>query len=191
MDIPAISALLNGAMTLAALDEEFYLTTPLNGGALEIHSDRSVWFRRWAPNHGLSEERQVTVMPDVPIYEQAAFIRVLIPVINIQSENYTDDYKIAEACRKAQHAGNEINDGTARAIASQFDDDMPDVREFVSTGAITTDDLWWNMFGSLYPVLSHDDQLAADMVGTYIVKRRLAGQTGPVTNWSRKWVDRP
>jgi len=191
MDISELSVLLNGAMTLAAIDDEFYLTTPLNGGALEIHSDRSVWFRKWSSNHGMSEERQVTEMPDVPIHEQAAFIRVLIPVLSIQSENYTDDYKIHEACRKAQHAGNEISDGTAHAIASQFDDNMPGVHEFVTTGAIITDDLWWNLFGALYPTLSSNDQLAADMVGTYLVKRRISGQTGKVPNWSRKWVDKP
>lgn len=99
------------------------------------------------------------------------------------------DAQVALAnCQAAQAKGKEIDDATARTIASwHYDGQASMGYAFVSTGTIR-DGLWRELFASppsYYESLSADDRLMADMLGTYLLR---AGVRGPVPGWSRLWV---
>ena len=108
------------------------------------------------------------------------------------------DAQVALAnCQAAQAKGKEIDDATARTIASwHYDGQASDGYAFVSTGAIAPG-LWRELFlnddhrvgkgtpGTYYQRLSADDRLMADMLGTYLIA---AGPRGPVPGWSSLWV---
>lgn len=114
-----------------------------------------------------------------------------------------DAEKVLAECQRAQSEDREISDACARVIASwHYAGQASDGYAFVSTGAIPEDlmteddssEIWWSgpsqvwddLFGrGHYDTLSADDKLAADMLGTYLVR---AGTRGPVAGWSQLWV---
>lgn len=107
-----------------------------------------------------------------------------------QYEN--DDTAIARAVALAQQASEEIGHGTARAIASQYNELGP-VASFVSTGAITTEDgsTLWRLVtdgGVLYQSGSASERMALDSLGTYFLDRVRSGDTDRITGWSDMWV---
>jgi hypothetical protein len=189
-----LAELLEGTMLLASLDDEYYFTIPVYDGAIEIMSDGKVYYRVWALDHGMRHEEMVAEVPDVPIHEMASWIRMML----LQQEYIrvlmcgADEPLIYRACLLAQLNGEEISHGTARAIASTWDfsPNMSSHGDFVRNGSITDDNLWTNIF-SAYNSMSDNDKLAADMLGTYLAKRRVTGETGPVENWSKMVLDRP
>lgn len=175
-------------MTLSVIgDSDYYLTIPLGAGALEIDEDKKTWYREWAPDHGVIREDALEPVPDAPLEEQAAFIRILIKKTALKRSSSTTEYMINEACRKAMHANQEISHGTARMIAVDYADQSTEA--FVFTGVIDSENIWWFLFGNLYGKLSEDDRLAADMLGTYLTSRRKDNDLGPVDNWVHLPVD--
>jgi hypothetical protein len=189
MDMEKLAPLLEGTMTFAESDGELYFTTPVASGELSIESDGTAWYREWSGNHGVSYEKELTSVPDVPVHEQACFIRLLIIRTDISTQLPWDEYQIYEKCREAQHKNVEISHGTARAIATQFLSSLDGVEAFISTGDITTDNLWYNLVGEYYSAMSDKDKLCADMLGTYLVQRRMLGQMSQVPLWSISWVN--
>jgi len=110
----------------------------------------------------------------------------------------TDDFSAAVShCRVAQSVGREISDSCARVIASMYHDGQAsESYAFTSTGVILSDDLWREFFPTYstpnagYAALSADERLLADMMGTYLGNRRIAGNAGPVNGWSTLWLYR-
>jgi len=101
-----------------------------------------------------------------------------------------DSEMIMRECRAAQAESREISDACARMIASQWHSENATV-SFATTGAITVDPetLWAILFLPEYNNdMSADDKLAADMLGTYLLR---AGERGPVDGWSRLWINDP
>src|SRR5262249_29168665 len=114
-----------------------------------------------------------------------------------------DAEKVLAECVTAQAEDREISDACARVIASwHYAGQASAGYAFVSTGTIppdimTEDDpsevwyagseqVWRELFGDgHYESLPADGRLAADMLGTYLLK---AGTRGPVAGWSRLWV---
>lgn len=99
----------------------------------------------------------------------------------------SDETKITINCRAAQAAGHEIDDATARVIASLYHSGQASLGySFGSTGAIPEDTsrLWRELF-PFYRGLSQDERLWADMLGTYLLHH---GERGPVDGWSLLWV---
>lgn len=98
-----------------------------------------------------------------------------------------DFEKVAQAAREAQNMGREIFDGEARTIAALFHNGQASPSySFASTGAIEDPtELWRDLFGD-YSRLLPDEQLVADMMGTYLSAR---ADRGPVPGWSHMWVD--
>lgn len=102
----------------------------------------------------------------------------------------TDQQAITRECRTARAAGEEISDGCARAIAAWYAVGMPSA-SFATSGAITDpSEVWRDLFTlrngtDMYPGMSADEKLPADMLGTYLTS---AGPRGPVAGWSRVWV---
>lgn len=188
-----LAEILDGAMCFTSTDGEDYFTTPISNGAIEIESDGKVYYREWALDHGMRHEEVIGEVPDVPVYEMASWIRMMLvnQEFNRDLNCGADEPLIYRACKLAQLNNEEISHGTARTIAAAYDDYRYGIHSFVSTGEITDDDLWWNLFGTHYKHMSADLQLSADMLGTYLVKRRMGYETGPVDNWSRMWVDKP
>lgn len=96
---------------------------------------------------------------------------------------------ITHACRVAQAHGEEIEHGTARAIAAGYDE--PGIAHtFVTTGAVSDGDgsVVWRALtndGELYHAGTPVDRLALDMLGTYLLNR---DDHGPVPGWSGMWV---
>ena len=107
-----------------------------------------------------------------------------------------DATAIARECRAAQDAGEEISDGCARAIAAGYAAGMGAGQSFASTGAITDPgEVWRDLFyvrgEPMYPDMTPDEKLAADMLGTYLsaaVADSEDASRGPVAGWSRLWV---
>lgn len=93
------------------------------------------------------------------------------------------------AARTAQDAGTEIDDATARTIASMYHSGQASVSySFVSTGRIpaTADDLWRDLWPDhALPHLTAEERLLLSMFGTYCLNR---SDRGPVEGWSRLWV---
>jgi len=95
-------------------------------------------------------------------------------------------------CRKAQAEGREISDACARVIASLYADSEAGYA-LATSGAIiaSPDSVWVSLFGGLdhngftFYAGMGDEQLLADMLGTYLVR---AGKRGPVAGWSRLWL---
>lgn len=101
----------------------------------------------------------------------------------------SDIIAIANECAAAHWEGREISDGAARAIAAGYQEGMPSA-SFATTGAISDPtEVWRDLFyvngRSMYPSMSTDEKLAADMLGTYLSN---AGKRGPVAGWSGLWV---
>jgi len=85
----------------------------------------------------------------------------------------------------AAYGQREIADWAARAIGAAYHDGSALTLAFVSTGTIPTQDdqaepLWHAFFPDFY-ALSADEQKAANMLGTYLVKN--AGR-GKVEGWA-------
>jgi hypothetical protein len=105
-------------------------------------------------------------------------------------EASAEEEAVFAECRAAQEAGQEISDGCARTIAAWYQENGRSA-EFVSTGAIPQEpsDVWRSCFylgnRSLYRDMPPSLKLAADMLGTYLVR---AGRRGPVPGWSKLWV---
>lgn len=102
-----------------------------------------------------------------------------------------DDTAIARAL-SALGEGEEIDHGTARTIASQYNELGP-VASFVSTGAITTEDAstLWRLVtdnGKLYETGSPDERKALDYLGTYLMERVRYDDMGRIAGWSDMWV---
>lgn len=187
-----LAEILDGAMCLTSTDGEKYFTTPISNGAIEIESDGKVYYREWALDHGMRHEEVIGEVPDVPLCEQASWIRMML-VNQEYMRNLmcgADEPLIYRACKLSQLNGEEISHGTAKAIAFGYNDSYSGISEFVNYGAITSLNLWYDLFGNYYPGMSDDDQLAADMFGTYLAKRRMSGETGPVENWSKMRLDK-
>lgn len=184
------------SMQLAELDGEYYLTAPVWCGAVEVDEDKKVWYREWQANHGMSKENELDPVPDVPLEEQASYIRMLLIRHEHQLASRYNEEKILNECQRAIIEDREISHGTARTIAADHLDGTECISQFYNDGSIVTENLWWNMFSlpdgkPVYPLLPKDAQLVADMFGTYLTDRRKKDDIGPVENWSRMWVDKP
>jgi hypothetical protein len=104
------------------------------------------------------------------------------------AEYVTDDQAIHAACVFASAAGEEIDDGTARAIAAQWAAGMGLGQSFATTGAIAdpSDDTYRDLVSTAeYRAASAADRLALDMLGTYLLDK---GPRGPQVGWSNVWV---
>lgn len=104
-------------------------------------------------------------------------------------EASAEEEAVFAECRTAQEAGEEISDGCARTIAAWFQENGPSAT-FATTGAIPDPTgVWRSCFylgdRSLYRELSPPMKLAANMLGTYLVR---AGRRGAVEGWSNLWV---
>jgi len=104
-------------------------------------------------------------------------------------EASAEEEAVFAECRTAQEAGEEISDGCARTIAAWFQENGPSAT-FATTGAIPDPTgVWRSCFylgdRSLYRELSPPMQLAANSLGTYLVR---AGRRGAVEGWSNLWV---
>lgn len=178
-------------MTLTSHDGDIYLTTPIYQGAIEIEQYSGslyVWYREWSYS-GLSKETELDPVPDVPIEEQAAYIRMMLVRQERKLAAWTEEQKVYDACKLAQIQGKEISHAVAREIAYWYHDYREGINDFISTGAITTPDLWHNLFSnlngdSMYANMDENNKLAADMFGTYLVQRRVNNETGPVECWT-------
>jgi len=97
-----------------------------------------------------------------------------------------DDVYVVRNCRAAQDAGHEIDDATARVIASWWHDGAAGY-EFTSTGTVNPRVRRWlsDTIVSEYTALGEDDRLALDMLGTYMFRTPCRG---PVPGWSALWV---
>lgn len=101
-----------------------------------------------------------------------------------------DEEKAILACEAAQAEGREIDDATARVIASLYHNGQASLGySFASTGAIPEDtsDLWRDLFGDVYNEswMGPKQRLMADMLGTYLINR---ADKGPVDGWSKIWL---
>lgn len=94
--------------------------------------------------------------------------------------------KAVASAREAQAANCEIDDATARVIASMYHEGQASVTySFTSTGAVTDPtDVYWEAFPD-YNALSAEEKLLADMFGTYLM---VCGARPPVAGWSRLWL---
>ncbi|MGP4030245.1 hypothetical protein [Actinomadura sp. 3N407] len=98
-----------------------------------------------------------------------------------------DMEKVVAECR-AKHGVQEISDACARVIASLYHEGQRSLSySLASTGAITDhpEQVWREMFGTLYSGASADEKLVMDMMGTYLTR---AGQRRPVCGWSGLWL---
>ena len=98
-----------------------------------------------------------------------------------------DDFSacIAE-CEQAQAEGHEVSDGCARTIAALYAEGMGIGQAFASSGAISSpSDVWGDLFLTTYAGSPPNEQLLADMLGTYLIS---AGKRGKVHGWSAVWV---
>lgn len=185
---------LEGTFELDNDGENHMFTAPCSYGAFEVDSWGQTWFRAWDRTHGLSQEEELELIPDIPITEVPSWLRM-----QLKKQEYIHDLRggctdsvIYRACGMAFFKDEEISHNVARAVGFwNGDDDSPDVQAFQRDGSITSYDLWWNYFSfsnerdhCFYPSLSEEWKLIADMFGTYLVKRRLSGDTGPVEGWS-------
>lgn len=186
---------LGSTMSFAKEEGEYYFTTPIADGAIEIHNGGEVFFRRWSLDHGLTHEELIETLPiEVSLYELPSYIRIMLrhQEFNRALNCGADEPLIYRACALAQLNQTEISHGTAKAIAASYDQYYSSgTNEFAATGAIVSENLWYLLFGSYYEMMSSDDKLAADMLGTYLVQRRIKEQTGAVPGWSKMSVDKP
>ena len=84
----------------------------------------------------------------------------------------------------------EINDACARVIASMYHESgKPATIALSSTGAITKDDLYGDLFyvngTNMFETASEAEQLMMGYMGTYLLNRK---DRGPVANWSDLWL---
>lgn len=89
-----------------------------------------------------------------------------------------------------EYGSGEISDACARVIASWYGTgDDTHVMRFCSTGAVTDEitpsELWHRLAGDHYHIVSADDKLALDFLGTYMQNR---ADKGPVEGWSDLWL---
>jgi hypothetical protein len=90
------------------------------------------------------------------------------------------------AARVAQGHDQEIDDATARVIASLYHEGQASVSySFVSTGAIVDPTSVYREMFPNYDALAPDEKLLASMFGTYLHNRP---DRGPVAGWSRIWL---
>lgn len=101
---------------------------------------------------------------------------------------YEGDERAVTRVLSARGKGDVIEAGTARTIASWFNEPGI-VASFVSTGAIPDNDA-----GALYAammrgvVLDDGTRVAAYALNTYLNDRSECGDSGPVAGWSDMWV---
>lgn len=89
-------------------------------------------------------------------------------------------------CQRDKH---ELEHGTARAIASAYHHGG-DTYAFVSTGVILDSDLYGQLTddSALYQTGSLSDKRELNWLGTYLVRRIVNGDTGPIDGWSDMWI---
>ena len=100
-----------------------------------------------------------------------------------------DDFSACvAAAREASETGTELSDGAARTIGALYAEGRPS-QSFATTGSILPG-LWQDLFGSLYANMPPEEQLLADMLGTYLTTRENSDldPSAPVDGWSRCWV---
>lgn len=97
-----------------------------------------------------------------------------------------DFEKAVTSARTAQAANREIDDATARVIASMYHEGQSSITyAFTSTGAVTDPtDVYREAFPN-YDALMVEEKLLADMFGTYLMA---SGARSPVAGWSRLWL---
>jgi hypothetical protein len=93
-------------------------------------------------------------------------------------------------CRERQAQGREIDHGVARTIGAWWHVGYNATITFTSTGTVAEDLTPYTFHEGAYEMESADDRLALDMLGTYLLRRRVAGQTGPVPGWADMWADK-
>jgi hypothetical protein len=105
---------------------------------------------------------------------------------------YSSDERAVFAQCAERSGVEEITDGCARVIASWYHNGgTSDTYAFVSTGAIQSEDLWrqFTNDGALYEEERNPDvRQALDALGTYLLARIKADNTGQVPGWSNMWV---
>lgn len=94
-------------------------------------------------------------------------------------------------CRDRQNEGREIEHHVARTIAAWWHCGANDTYALSSTGTIRDGLTLRDFHEGEYDRQAPDNRLALDMLGTYIVARQVAGNTGPVAGWADMWADKP
>jgi hypothetical protein len=90
-------------------------------------------------------------------------------------------------CHAAQAEGREISDACARTIGAMYHNGQASPGySFASTGAISDPtEVWRDLFGFAGWPLTPREEIAGDMLGTYLTQ---AGPRGPVPGWSQLWI---
>ncbi|KUJ70812.1 hypothetical protein ACZ90_00385 [Streptomyces albus subsp. albus] len=103
-----------------------------------------------------------------------------------------DEQKIKYAVKAAQQRGEVIDHGTARAIASRYNDYR--TGHFVTTGYMSQGNAMWLMNALKRGVDAQTlerDRAALDALCGYLLRRQAKGETGRVDGWSGMWVPEP
>ena len=110
------------------------------------------------------------------------------------------DFDLCVEEAKAAMGEHEITDACARVIASLYHDGGARTLAFVASGFITESFVTeyagsstelYRLFFPNYGALSADERLLADMLGTYLVQRVIAGNGGTVEGWTELWIGEP
>lgn len=99
------------------------------------------------------------------------------------------DYEnVVHAVRIAMGENREIDDATARVIASLYHSGQwSDSYSFASTGAIAdASDIWHCCFPDYAGLENEREKLIADMLGTYLLNR---ADKSAVPGWSKLWLE--
>ncbi|WP_413114819.1 hypothetical protein ACK1X7_07380 [Streptomyces sp. CY1] len=101
----------------------------------------------------------------------------------------SDKQMIKDAVKAARQRGGVIDHGTARAIASGYNDYR--TAHFVNTGYMPRGDAMWLMDAVRRGVdvqTLENDRAALEALCGYLLHRQGAGDTGRVPGWSGMWV---
>lgn len=97
-----------------------------------------------------------------------------------------DFEKVLAECEEAHGTVTEINDATARVIASMYHTGQGGLSyPFASTGLIASPTGVYRECFSNYDTLTIEEKLVANMFGTYLLNRE---HRGTVAGWSDLWL---
>ena len=102
----------------------------------------------------------------------------------------TDETKVRNALALAKAEDREIDDATARVIASWYHNGG-DGYAFVSTGSINGASRTWNDLtedGKVYGYASAFEKECLNWLGTYLIHRFKETNGAPIHGWSGLWL---
>lgn len=101
----------------------------------------------------------------------------------------TEQEAVYTHCRERQAEGREIDHAFARTIGAWWHDSRVTATiAFTSTGYMAPDLSAYTFHCGAYADQTADDKLSLDMLGTYLLDRRVRGKTGKVPGWSDMWA---